>query len=90
MKPIYLEKSLGIDLREESVALVFLGKQLRTIDELANHFFETEPLSDDNPDAERRFLDEINRFMMNQDLDPQNHLNKLYKLVLLSIVPDLL
>ena len=64
MKPIYLEKSLGIDIGEESVAIALLGKQIRTIKILASGFFRISPLKDSNEPAERAFLDEINRFLM--------------------------
>tara|TARA_B100000686_G_scaffold184851_1_gene191704 strand:+ start:2061 stop:3530 length:1470 start_codon:yes stop_codon:yes gene_type:complete len=70
MKPIYLEKTLGIDLREESVALALLGKQFRSVNSLASHFFEVDRLQDDKPETEKKFLDEINRFLINCGENP--------------------
>ena len=67
MKPIYLEKSLGIDIRDESVSMVLLGKQFRKINILGFHFFKISPLGDDNENAEKVFLDEINWFLMKHD-----------------------
>lgn len=68
MKSIYFEKSLGIDIREESVSLTILGSQLRHIDVLGSHFFKIKPLG--NEEAEVFFLEEINRFILQHDLSP--------------------
>ena len=46
MRTIYFEKSLGIDIRENSVCLALLGKTWRSTEVLACHFFEIEPLSE--------------------------------------------
>lgn len=68
MTPIYLEKSLGLDLREESVSLVLLGKRVRKIDILGFHFFRIKPLRKDDPEAEALFIDEIKRFLQQYDV----------------------
>lgn len=73
MKPIYFEKSLGLDIREESMAITLLGKQLRAIDTLGSHFCKIRPLGkngEDAEEAEKLFLDEINRFLMRHDVSP--------------------
>lgn len=70
MKPIYFEKSLGIDFREESVALVFLGKKLKGTDVIASHFFHTGPLKD-HPENEDAFVDEVRRFLKDFQVDPE-------------------
>lgn len=66
MTPFYLEKALGIDIREESVSLVLMGKALGNIDVVGFHFFKIKPL--ENEDAELFFLEEINRFLLPYDL----------------------
>jgi Tfp pilus assembly PilM family ATPase/Tfp pilus assembly protein PilN len=66
MSPFYLEKSLGIDIREESVSLILLGKALGNIDIIGFHFFKIKPL--ENEDAEIFFLEEINRFLLPHNL----------------------
>ena len=43
MKNFYFEKTLALDIREESVALILLGKKLRDIDVLAFHYFQMPP-----------------------------------------------
>jgi Tfp pilus assembly protein PilN/Tfp pilus assembly PilM family ATPase len=72
MKPIYLEKSLGIDIREQTVALTLLGKGLRSVDIIASHFFQIPPLGPDNEKAEMDFLDRVNRFLIKRDIWPEN------------------
>lgn len=72
MKPIYLEKSLGIDIREQTVSLTLLGKGLRSVDIIASHFFQNSPLGPDNEKAESVFLDRVNRFLIKRDIWPDN------------------
>lgn len=70
MKPIYFEKSLGLDIREESAAIGFLGRQLRVIDTLEFYSFKMRPLmknGQNDEGAENFFLDEINQFLENCD-----------------------
>ncbi len=72
MKPIYFEKSLGLDIREESVALTLLGKSLKAIHPIASDFFAMPRLSPANEKSEKFFLDRINRFLMRTDVWPEN------------------
>ena len=72
MKPIYLEKSLGIDIREQTVSLTLLGKGLRSVDIIASHFFQNSPLGPDKEKAEMVFLDRVNRFLIKRDIWPDN------------------
>ena len=59
MKTFYLEKSLGIDIREESIALALLGKKMRSTDLLGSHFFRIKPLVEGDEKAEKFFLEEF-------------------------------
>ncbi|MFQ5671610.1 MAG: PilN domain-containing protein [Nitrospinales bacterium] len=75
MKPFYLDKSLGLDIREESVAITLLGKQLRSIHTLGSRFFKIQPLRGNDESAEKAekfFLEEINRFLMRYPHAPNN------------------
>ncbi|GJL77957.1 MAG: hypothetical protein NPINA01_09460 [Nitrospinaceae bacterium] len=72
MKTVYLEKSLGLDIREESVAITLLGKTLRTFQVIDCEFFQTPLLSPGDEKAERGFLDTINQFLIQNDIWPQN------------------
>ena len=72
MKTFYLEKSLGIDIREESIALALLGKKMRSTDLLGSHFFRIKPLVEGDEKAEKFFLEEFNRFLMQEDTWPEN------------------
>lgn len=72
MNPIYLEKSLGIDIREDSVTLVLLGKKIKTLDILDARFFQISPLAAGDEKAERFFLDEINKFLITNNSWPEN------------------
>ena len=72
MKPIYLEKSLGIDIREQTVSLTLMGKGLRSADVIASHFFQIPPLGANNEKAEAIFLDRVNRFLIKRDIWPEN------------------
>jgi hypothetical protein len=71
MKPIYLEKSLGIDIRDRSVCLALIGKRLRSSEVLASHFFEMEPLSEEKKSNEKIFLEEINQFLLDNETLPE-------------------
>lgn len=72
MKNFYFEKTLALDIREESVALVLLGKKIRDIDILAFHYFQMPPLRKNDEEAERYFLAEINRFLLRHNEFPHN------------------
>lgn len=71
MKQIYFEKTLGIDIRENSVCLALLGKTLRSFEVLACHFFEIEPLAEGRKTIENRFLEEINQFLIENQVSPE-------------------
>lgn len=68
MKPIYFNRSLGIDIRDESVSLTLMGSQLRSLDIIDFHFFKIKPLTPGDEDAEAYFLEEINRFLLQHDI----------------------
>ena len=72
MKKLYLEKSLGLDIREESVAITLLGKTLRKVQIIDFDFFRISPLSSDDEKSESIFLERINSFLMKIDVWPQN------------------
>ena len=72
MKNIYLEKSLGIDIREESVSLTLLGKTFRSIKIIDADFFKIPLLSQDPESSEKYFLQKINGFLMKTDAWPEN------------------
>ena len=67
MKRFYLEKSLGIDIRENSVCLTLLGKSLYRLDVLASKYIPIEPLSKGNEKAESLFLERVNAFMIDHE-----------------------
>lgn len=72
MKPVYLEKSLGVDIREECVSLVLLGKQWNRVDYLAGETVKIKPLTPGDERAEMFFLDECNKFLMAHDISVRN------------------
>ncbi len=71
MKSIYIEKSLGIDIREESVTLTLAGKKLRTIEILAGKTIALKPLTGRDEKAEKHFLNKVNRFLIDNDSWPE-------------------
>lgn len=72
MKPIFLEKSLGLDIREESVAITLLGKTMRKLQVIDWEFFKIPLLSQDKENSENVFLEKINQFLMQNDAWPEN------------------
>lgn len=72
MKPIFLEKSLGLDIREESVAITLLGKTMRTVQVIDWEFFKIPLLSHDKDHSEKIFLEKVNQFLMRNDIWPEN------------------
>ena len=72
MKPVFLEKSLGMDIREESVTLTLIGKKLRTIEILAGKTIALKPLTGKDEKAEKHFLNKVNRFLIEQDTWPES------------------
>ena len=72
MKSFYLEKSLGIDIRENSVCLTLLGKTLYRADVLASKYITIQPISKGDEKAESTFLEEVNRFIIEHDAWTEN------------------
>lgn len=72
MKTIYLEKSLGIDIREESVAITLLGKTFRSVNIIDADYFKIPFLSEDKEKSEKFFLEKINRFLIKTGVWPEN------------------
>jgi Tfp pilus assembly PilM family ATPase len=72
MKNIYLEKSLGIDIREESVAVTLLGKTFRSIKIIDADYFKIPFLSEDKEKSEKFFLEKINTFLIKNNAWPEN------------------
>ena len=70
MKTIYFEKTLGIDIRENSVCLALLGKKWRSFEVLACHFFKIKPLMEGKKSIENEFLEEINQFLIENRVTP--------------------
>jgi Tfp pilus assembly PilM family ATPase/Tfp pilus assembly protein PilN len=72
MKPVYIEKSLGIDIRERSASLTLIGKKLRAIDVLAGKTIALKPLTGKDEKAEKYFLNKINRFLIEHNTWPES------------------
>ncbi len=72
MKSFFLEKSLGIDIRENSVCLTLLGKTLHRVDIIACEYIPTKLVPKDNEKAESIFLEEVNRFIIENDACTEN------------------
>ena len=72
MKNLYLEKSLGIDIREDSVCLTLLGKNIFRVDVLAAKYITVQSLNKENEKAESHFLEQVNRFMIEHDAWTEN------------------
>ena len=52
MKSVFLEKSLGLDIREDSISLTLIGKKLRLVEVLAGEFIELKLLTGKDEKAE--------------------------------------
>lgn len=64
MKPIYFEKSLGIDIREGSAALCLMGKKFRGVDVITTGFVECGPLGPDaNEKTKQEFISGLREFL---------------------------
>ena len=72
MKSVFIEKSLGVDIREESVSLTLVGKKLRTMEVLAGKTIALKPLTGKDEKAEKYFLNKVNRFLTDQDTWPES------------------
>lgn len=72
MNNIYLEKSLGIDIREESVAITLLGKTFKSIKIIDADYFKIPFLFEDKEKSEKFFLEKINTFLIKNNAWPEN------------------
>ncbi|MEK9629112.1 MAG: pilus assembly protein PilM [Nitrospinota bacterium] len=72
MKSVFLEKSLGIDIREDSVALTLIGKKLRMAEVLAGEFIELKLLTGKDEKAEKHFLNQVNKFLIENNSWPES------------------
>jgi Tfp pilus assembly PilM family ATPase len=72
MKPLYIEKSLGMDIREESISLALVGKKIRTLEVLAGKTIALKPLTGRNEKAEKHFLSKVNRFLVDHNTWPDS------------------
>ena len=64
MKSVFIEKYLGLDIREDSVALTLIGKKFRDTEIIAGEFIDLKLLTGKDKKAEIHFLNEINRFLI--------------------------
>ena len=64
MKSVFIEKYLGLDIREGSVALTGIGKRFRDTEIIAGEFINLKLLTGKDEKAEIHFLNEINRFLI--------------------------
>lgn len=72
MKPFYLEKSLGIDIREDSVCLTLLGKNLYRADVIAAEYIPIQSLDAGDEKAASRFVEQVNRFLIENNAWTEN------------------
>lgn len=73
MSTLYFQVSLGIDIRERSVALTLLGKKFNKIDVVASHIFRIpSQLELGNVQSETIFLEELQRFLAKEDIRPDD------------------
>tara|TARA_Y100001960_G_scaffold267921_1_gene292504 strand:- start:1609 stop:3087 length:1479 start_codon:yes stop_codon:yes gene_type:complete len=72
MKSIFIEKSLGMDIREDSIALTLMGKKLRIAEVLAGDFFKLKPLTGQDEKAEKEFLNKVNQFLIANNTWPES------------------
>ena len=72
MKSVFLEKSLGLDIREDSISLTLIGKKLRLVEVLAGEFIDLKLLTGKDEKAEKYFLDQVNRFLVEQNTWPES------------------
>lgn len=72
MKSLFLEKSLGLDIREDSVSLTLVEKKLRVTEVIAGKIIELKLPTGDDEKAEKHFLNEVNRFLVKQNCWPES------------------
>ena len=63
MKSVFIEKSLGMDIREDCVALTLMGKRLRVVEVLAGDLIKLKPLTGQDEKAEKHFRDAMRRMI---------------------------
>ena len=64
MKNFYTKKSLGIDIREDSVCLTLLGKTFLKTEIIATKYISIHSLNKGNEKAETYFLSKVNLFLI--------------------------
>ena len=72
MKSLYTEKSLGMDIREESISLTLLGKKLKAIEVLGAQTIGLKPLNGKDEKSEKYFLNKVNQFIVKHDTWPES------------------
>ncbi len=72
MKTLYIEKSLGMDIREESITLTLAGKKLNMIEVLAGKTIALKPLNEKSEKAEKLFLNKVNQFLIDHNTWPES------------------
>ena len=72
MKTVFIEKSLGVDIREDSVSLTLVGKKLSTMEVMAGKTIALKPLTGKDEKAEKHFLNKVNRFLIDHDTWPES------------------
>ena len=72
MKSLYIEKSLGMDIREESISITLLGKKLNAIEILGGQTIVLKPLSGKDEKSEKHFLNKVNQFIVKNEAWPES------------------
>ncbi len=72
MKSIFTEKSLAIDIRENSVSLTLLGKKLSSIEIIDGQTITLKPLTGRDEKAEKHFINKVNHFIVKHDTWPES------------------
>ena len=72
MKSLYTEKSLGMDIREESISLTLLGKKLNAIEVLGGQTIALKSLAGKDEKSEKHFLNKVNQFIVKHDTWPES------------------
>ena len=72
MKSALIEKSLGLDIREDSISLTLIGKKFRITEIIAGEFISLKLLTGKDEKAEKHFLNEINKFLIENDAWPES------------------
>ena len=72
MKTYYLEKSLGIDIREESICLTLLGKSFFQAEVIAAKYIPIKFLDKTNKKNEGYFIEQTNHFLIENNAWTEN------------------